>query len=352
MKKVKVTASKSYEIFIGENLISSLGETIREISKASKIAIVTDDNVDPIYGAMAQESLEMSGFLVSKIVLANGEQSKNGENLINILNFFARQQITRTDLALALGGGVIGDIAGFAAAVYLRGIEYVQVPTTLLAQVDSSVGGKTAIDLEAGKNLAGAFWQPKRVVCDYLTLKTLNPQVFSDGCAEVIKYGVLGDRLLFDHLMAKGKDFDTQYVISRCVEMKRDLVEMDERDTGERRLLNLGHTLGHAVEKCSGYGVSHGAAVAIGMTVVSKAAALQGFCSLQMAEDIEKILTKFDLPTHTSFRLDELIGAMAQDKKREGTEISVIVPLEIGKCEIVPMGMDRLKIFMKAGLEA
>ena len=265
MKTVKVSASKEYEVIIGSGLLLSAGEKIRAVApKAEKAAIVSDDNVAPIYLEKVEKSLQAQGFQVCSFVFPHGEGSKNGRTYLEILNFMAANHISRSDLAIALGGGVVGDITGFAAATYLRGIKYVQLPTSLLAMVDSSVGGKTAIDLDEGKNLAGAFCQPELVLCDLDTLQTLSPDFFTDGCAEVLKYGVLGDRVLFDHLKERGQDFDREYVISRCVEMKRDYVCEDEFDNGVRRKLNLGHTIGHAIEKCSDYTIPHGHAVAAG----------------------------------------------------------------------------------------
>ena len=212
--------------------------------------------------------------------------------------------MTRSDLIVALGGGVTGDLAGFAAATYLRGIRFIQIPTTLLAAVDSSVGGKTAIDLPAGKNLAGAFYQPDLVLRDTDTPATLPEDIFRDGCAEVIKYGVLYDPELFVLLEKEGPAFDRETVISRCIQHKRDVVQLDERDTGLR--MKLGHTIGHGIEKCSNYTISHGKAVAAGMAIVSRSASALGHCCGETCKRIEKVLEEFSLPITTCFSAEEL----------------------------------------------
>ena len=261
-----------------------------------------------------------------------------------MLNFLAENQITRSDCIIALGGGVVGDLTGFAAATYLRGIQYVQVPTSLLAMVDSSVGGKTAIDLGAGKNLAGAFHQPSLVLCDTDTLNTLPEEIFIDGCAEVIKYGILYDVDLFSHLEEKGLGFDRESVIRRCVELKRNVVMEDEFDTGARMKLNLGHTIGHGVEAVSNYAISHGKAVAIGMAIISRA--------VRCADSgrIEAILKQFRLPTTTEYCAADLFSHALSDKKRTGGTVNLIVPRAIGDCAIVPTPVDNLKSLIEAGL--
>ena len=256
MNAVTVRASRQYDILIGQGLLPTLGAEAKKLGKAQKICVVSESSVYPLYGAAAEESLKSAGFSVVSYVFPAGEESKNGQVFLDLLNFLAENRLTRSDLIVALGGGVVGDLAGFAAASYLRGIRFIQVPTTLLAAVDSSVGGKTAIDLPAGKNLAGAFCQPSLVLCDTDTLNSLPLDIFRDGCAEVIKYGVLYDTKLFAHLEEKGLSFDREAVITRCVELKRDVVMEDEFDTGARMKLNLGHTVGHGVEAKSHFAIS------------------------------------------------------------------------------------------------
>lgn len=350
MKVIEVKASHVYQVLIGSGLLPSFGEKVRSLCKGNKVAVISDSNVFPLHGETAVNSLTKAGFSVINYVLPAGEESKTGAVYLDLLNFLAENQLTRSDCLIALGGGVVGDLTGFAAATYLRGIDYIQVPTTLLAAVDSSVGGKTAIDLPAGKNLCGAFYQPRLVLCDTDTLNTLPQDVFRDGCAEVIKYGVLYDPALFDHLTEKGIDFHREQVIARCVELKRNVVMEDEFDTGTRMKLNLGHTIGHSVEAKSNFTLSHGKAVAIGMSIVAKAAALNGHCSVETAKLIISTIDAFGLPTATEYDAQSLFDLALSDKKRLGGTVNLIVPVEIGNCTIYPMDITKLKSFIEAGL--
>ena len=283
-------------------------------------------------------------------VFEAGEGSKTPKTYFDILNFLAENRLSRTDIIVALGGGVVGDIAGFAAATYLRGICYIQIPTSLLAMVDSSVGGKTAIDLPVGKNLVGAFKQPSLVICDTSVLTTLPRSQFLDGCAEVIKYGILYSEELFSHLRSAVLGFNRESVIARCVELKRDVVLEDEFDTGSRMKLNLGHTIGHSVEQCSHYAIPHGKAVAIGMAIVSRAAAKRNICAISTATEICELLEQFGLPVGSSFAAQELHAVSLSDKKRTGNIVNLIVPEKIGHCSIRPTHIDELKSFIEAGL--
>ena len=350
MKTVTVNASKTYDIKICSGLLETVGKEAAKLGKAEKVCIVSDSNVFPLYGQKAVASLEASGFTVSTFVFPAGEESKNSNTFLTLLNELAESQLTRTDLIVALGGGVVGDLAGFAASCYLRGIRFIQIPTTLLAAVDSSVGGKTAIDLPAGKNLAGAFCQPSLVLCDTDTLNTLPEEFFRDGCAEVIKYAVLYDPFLFDTLQKSGLSFDREAIIARCVELKRDVVMEDEFDTGSRMKLNLGHTIGHGVEAKSNFTVSHGKAVAIGMAIVARAAAKRGMCTADCSEQIQKLLKRFGLPQDTVYSAEELFHCALSDKKRSGSTVRLIIPREIGYCEIVPTPVTELTSFIEAGL--
>ena len=350
MKTVTVRASKTYEIKIGPGLLDTVGTEAAKLGKAEKVCLVSDSNVFPLYGQKVTASLENAGFCVSTFVFPAGEENKNGNTFLSLLNTLAEQQLTRTDLIVALGGGVVGDLAGFAAACYLRGIRFIQIPTTLLAAVDSSVGGKTAIDLPAGKNLAGAFCQPSLVLCDTDTLNTLPREFFRDGCAEVIKYAVLYDPALFETLQQNELAFDREAVIARCVELKRDVVMEDEFDTGSRMKLNLGHTIGHGVEACSHFAVSHGKAVAIGMAIVARAAEKTGTCSTDCSEKIQKRLQSFGLPIDTVYSAADLFRCALSDKKRSGSTVWLIIPREIGSCEIVPTPVSQLTTFIEAGL--
>ena len=334
MTSIHISASRPYDVLIGGGLLPTLGEQAAALCKGRTACIVSDDTVAALYEQTARTALEAAGFTVHTYVFPHGEQSKCGENFLKLLGFLARNQLTRADLLIALGGGVTGDLTGFAAACYLRGVKYIQIPTTLLAMVDSSVGGKTAIDLPEGKNLCGAFWQPALVLCDTDTLKTLPEDIFRDGCAEVLKYGVLGNRAFFDSLRQTHARDQLDAVVSTCVEMKRAIVEDDEFDTGRRQLLNLGHTLGHAIEKNSDFTLSHGQCVAIGMAMIARSAARLGFCSAETRDAIISTLAQYGLPTDTDQTPDAICRAALGDKKRQGKTLTLIVPREIGLCEL------------------
>ena len=341
MKQIEVKASRSYTVTVGSNLLQSVTKLICD---ASNVCIVSDSNVWPLYGKNLREHLSEKGALVGYYVFPAGERSKNVENFLDLLNFLSVNGYTRSDCIIALGGGVVGDLAGFAAATYLRGIPYIQIPTSLLAMVDSSVGGKTGIDLPLGKNLCGAFYQPNAVICDIDVLNTLPEDIFRDGCAEIIKYAVLFDAELFALLENDGVNFNREEVIARCIQWKRDVVAADEFDRGQRMLLNLGHTIGHAIEKCSNYGISHGKAVAIGLAMV---------CRASKCPDTERIialLEKFGLPTTTDLPAKDLWKAALSDKKRSADTVNLIVPRNIGDCAIVPTPVESLKSFIEEGM--
>ena len=350
MTTIEVNASKTYSVEIGRGLLPQLGEKVAALGKAKKVCIVSESNVWPLYGAGAELSLHSAGLDTCHFVFPAGEESKNGATYLELLNFLAESRLTRSDIIVALGGGVVGDLAGFAAATFLRGIRFVQVPTTLLAAVDSSVGGKTAIDLPAGKNLAGAFCQPSLVVCDLDCLDSLPEEIFRDGCAEVIKTAILFDGKLFMELVRDGLGFDRESVIARCVAHKRDIVNADEFDRGERQKLNLGHTIGHGVEALSHFTLSHGKSVAIGTAIVARAAANLGICNFGVSARIQWLLQSFGLPIFTGSSAEELMTMALSDKKRSGSTVNLIVPTEIGNCAIRPTPVDEIESFIQAGL--
>ena len=351
MRTLSVSASSDYLVEIAPGLLDALGErTVKLLPRAQIAVIVSDEHVFPLHGERAHAALAASGFTVLTYIVPPGEATKNPGTLISLLSFLAENRVARTDVLVALGGGMVGDLTGFAAAVYMRGVAYIQCPTTLLAAADSSVGGKTAVDLPEGKNLMGAFWQPGAVLCDTGTLGTLPAEIFSDGCAEVVKTALLFDTALFSTLCRTGPDFDREDVIARCVAHKRDVVASDEFDTGTRALLNLGHTLGHAVEACSGYRLSHGRSVAVGTAVVCRAAARAGLCDPGLPRIVESLLASFGLPTNTELSMSELLPVMLSDKKRSADRVKVIVPRRVGKSEIRPMTADELRDFMEGGL--
>lgn len=352
MRSVTVKTSATYEVLIGSGLLQKAGEEVKKVISPCKAAIVTDSTVVHLYEETVCKSLTEAGFSVCTFVFPAGEASKNIHTLSHLLEFLAKEEMTRTDMIVALGGGVTGDLAGFGAAVYLRGIPFVQIPTTFLAAIDSSVGGKTAVDLEAGKNLAGAFYQPKLVLCDTDVLQTLPEVVFADGIAEALKYGVLGDAALFEKIA--GGDFrqDLEEIIETCVSMKRDVVEEDEFDTGKRQLLNLGHTFGHAIEQKSHFQMTHGHAVAIGMHLIAKAAEAKGIAEKGTAAAIAKALEQNQLPKETEFSPAEVAEGTLRDKKRRGGTISFVFPKKIGACEIVKIPVEEVEALARTAMES
>lgn len=349
MITVKVNTALSYDVLVGKGLLDGCGEMIKKIMPCAKAAVVTDSNVAPLYLDRVTKSLERAGYKTDSFVFEAGEESKNICTLSDLLEFLAQREYTRSDLLVALGGGVTGDLTGFAAAVYLRGMEFVQIPTTLLAAVDSSVGGKTAVDLKAGKNLAGAFKQPKAVVMDTDTLDTLPDEEFSNGMAEVIKYGILFDRELFEMCLNPKKDVEG--LISQCVTHKARVVEHDEFDRGERKLLNLGHTIGHAIEKASEFSVPHGAAVAIGTAMISRAGEKLGYTEKGTADTVVKMLKENSLPTECEYAPELLAEIALSDKKRDGQKISLIIPKRIGECFISDQPIEKLSDYVEAGMK-
>ena len=351
MKEVTVNASSSYNILIEKEILWSAGKYIKRLLGDKKLCIVTDDTVDALYSKPLEDSLKSQNLSFIKFVIPHGEASKNASNLISLLEFLATNRITRSDALIALGGGVVGDLTGFAAGVYLRGIKFIQIPTTLLAMVDSSVGGKTAIDLQAGKNLAGVFHQPALVLCDPDTLDTLSNEIFADGCAEVIKYGIINDKDFFN-LLKLGIRNNIEDVIKQCVTNKAKIVELDEFDNGTRQLLNLGHTIGHAIELCSELRVSHGSAVAIGTVIATKIAVNLNLCSKQDLNEIIDLLHSVGLPTECPYTASALYSVASADKKRSGDSISLILPYGIGNCKIYKVDICNLEALIEKGLNS
>ena len=351
IQTIQVNTTPAYEVSIGGGILHTCGQHLRKVLAPCHAAVITDSTVMPLYLESVRSSLKEAGFTVSSYVFPAGEAHKTMDTLAEILEFLAEERLTRTDCIVALGGGVTGDMAGFAAAVYLRGIRCVQIPTTLLSAVDSSVGGKTAIDLKAGKNLAGAFLQPSAVLCDTDCLASLPAEVFADGAAEAIKTGVLCDESLFSLFETGHLETDPAEVIARCVAYKAGVVERDEKEQHERKLLNLGHTVGHAVEKCSGYTIAHGHAVAIGLAIIARAAETLGWTEEPIAERIIACLQKNGLPTGTEYSAEDLAHAASADKKRAGNDITLVIPKKIGVCELKKVPVADLLAVISAGLE-
>ena len=346
MRKVRVTASRSYDVLIGENIVLDAGKYIEEaLGGRPRLAVITDDRVNGLHGDTLERSL--LGFDFVKFVFKNGERSKNIGTYGEILEFLAENNITRTDAVVAFGGGVVGDIAGFAASTFLRGIRFIQIPTTLLAMVDSSVGGKTAIDLDGGKNLCGTFWQPSLVLCDHSFLSTLPDEIFSDGMAEVIKYGVIRDRDLFELLIKEDAKKNMEEVIQRCVSIKRDIVNEDERDLGSRALLNFGHTAAHSIEKISGF---DGRAVGMGMIIASRGAESMGICKKDTTEDIIKAVKLYGLDTDCPYSAKDIYSISLSDKKRSGEYITLVLPERTGECILKKIHINDAGAFFEGAL--
>lgn len=349
MRRIRVEASRSYEVLIERGLLDRAGEVLRSVTKAEKALLVAGEHVLPLYAARVQASLKAAGFRVRVVPIPSGESAKSLDTYALLLQAASEEQLSRSDAFVALGGGVTGDLTGFAAATWQRGAAFMQIPTTLLAMVDSSVGGKTALNLPSGKNQVGAFYQPCAVLCDPDVLRTLPEEEYRAGSAEVLKYGLLGSAAFLEQLEGTPIREQEESVIENCIAMKRDIVHEDEFDRGQRQLLNLGHSFGHAIEACSGFTVLHGEAVAIGMALMARAAANRGYCSAETAERTLAVLRQYGLPTRTPYTSRELEEALLADKKRRGGVMTLVVPREISRCELVSVPVSELSDWLKAG---
>lgn len=350
MREIPISAAAPYRVLVGSGLLEKAGGYISETVRPCRVALITDSTVSDLYADTVQKSMEEAGYSVCRFVFPAGESSKTLDTYRQILCFLAEQRLTRTDAVVALGGGVTGDMTGFAAATYLRGIRFVQIPTTFLAAVDASVGGKTAVDLPAGKNLVGAFWPPALVLCDCDTFATLPPVTFADGVAETIKHGLIADPDFFRYLQSCDIRKDIEKVVCRNVEIKRDFVQADEREAGRRRMLNFGHTVGHAIEACSDYTWSHGQAVAAGMVCASRAAEKLGFGGAVTA-DVIRILERYGLPVSCDFPPAALCEKALGDKKRTGDTVHVIYLTEIGRSASFALPVGEMERYIRLGME-
>ena len=350
MYDITVNASKTYHVYAGSCLLEKTGEYAKNAGLSGKAAIISDDMVAPLYADKVRTSLEEKGFEVCEFIFEHGEKSKNSDTFIEILNFLAQNHFSRTDTLFALGGGVTGDMTGFCAASFMRGINYVQLPTSLLAMVDSSVGGKTAIDLKYGKNLAGAFYQPEFVLCDINSLQTLPEDFFADGMAEVIKYAMIYDESI-EELIVNGAKKNLEKLIARCIEIKSEVVRLDEFEGGLRKILNFGHTAGHAVEASSEYTISHGRAVAIGMHLVANALEKEGDCKQGTTQRLVKMLDICGLSHACPYSAEILADAAKSDKKASGASIDLVTVSCVGKSDYKKISMDELKRLISKGLE-
>ena len=348
MRTLHTAASRPYDIVIGPGLLKEAGERSRRINCGVRVLLVSDSNVAPLYADTVAESYAAAGYRVTRFVFPAGEESKRLSTIAALYEQLAADGLTRADLIAALGGGVTGDMAGFAAATWLRGIDFVGLPTSLLAQVDSSVGGKTGVDIPQGKNLVGAFWPPRLVLADTDALSTLPADILSDGMAEVVKAACIKDESFFHWLSRQDalSDENLPETVSRAVDIKRRVVESDEREAGERRLLNFGHTLGHALEAQSHFRLSHGRAVAAGMMLVTRAAERKGLTAPGTAEDIAALLRRYGLPDGDGTPPEEYLPYAALDKKRAGDSLSLVLLHRIGDGYIHPIPADSLPAFV------
>lgn len=351
MIKISVGSERKYDIIIQNGILYNCGQYIKEITRSRRVLVVTDSNVAKLYSDTVLQSLENSGFETSLFIFEAGEQSKNLATIEKMLDSMCNFGLSRSDLVVALGGGVCGDMVGFASAIYLRGIDFIQIPTTLLSQIDSSVGGKTGCDLAAGKNLAGAFHNPALVIIDPDTLSTLPQRFFNDGMAEAIKYGCIKSPKLFYSIETQDPNAFLLDLIKDCIEIKRDIVERDFKESGERMLLNFGHTLGHALERHYDYKhLTHGEAVAIGMALVTKAAENHGFCDIGSYQRLKNCLEKYSLPFSTTVPIETLVKYCQADKKRRGADLNLVLIKEIGQSFIHKIKADELYNFLEGGM--
>lgn len=400
MKKIEInTLSRKYNVLLEPGILADAGTHILHAldltdGSGKKLCVVTDATVNELYGGEDQSlmtSLKSARFDVYKYVYPGGEDHKNLVTVEDIMNYLVSKHFNRGDLLVAFGGGITGDIAGFTAAIYMRGIKYIQIPTTLLSSVDSSVGGKTGVNLKAGKNLTGAFWQPELVLFDPDVLDTLHYKQLLDGMGEMLKAGMIADKTLIWHILTAGSkpsetlnngthEFDEatdipfdkypEYTapyrdgmppifvnkealidaIAGAINIKRMIVEDDEREQGRRKLLNFGHTIAHSIEKCSNYKISHGNAVAIGMCIVSTAADRLGWSREPSSETLKKIINYFGYPIDIKYSSGELATAALNDKKAGSSSVSIIYALKPGECVSREVQFDKLKDFIETGL--
>ncbi len=342
MKTTVTTSTGEYPVITGHGILKDFADLTQICREGTKAAVVTDDNVAPLW---LDRLLSVLPEGTLRYVIPHGEKSKNWTLAGELLEKLAADGFCRDDTLVALGGGVVGDITGFVASVYMRGVPYVQVPTTLLAAIDSSVGGKTAVDLKAGKNLAGRIYPPKAVVCDLDTLATLPRSEWKCGLGEAVKYALLAGGEIFD-IMERGAGAENlERLIDLCVDYKRRIVEADENEGGLRRLLNLGHTVGHAIEAESALGFPHGVCVAMGIKVIARASVSAGYLPKDEYLRISALLQKYGFP-ECPYPLRSVIMHAAHDKKISGGKINAVVIRGIGRCETVPMTLDELKEFV------
>jgi 3-dehydroquinate synthase len=342
MNRIKINLDKrsvkSHEIYIGKDIIDRIGVLITKKNWANRLFIITDSNVASIHGDAFRAALTGGGLNVEQIAIPAGEKSKNIETVLHLAGELMDRGADRQSGIVALGGGVVGDLAGFLASIFMRGIPYIQVPTSLIAQVDSSIGGKTGIDLPTGKNLLGTFTQPKAIFINIGFLKTLPAEELNNGLAEVIKYGIIDDPFILDELeknpdaVRNGDEGVLERIVSKCCGIKKGIVEIDEKEKGVRRILNFGHTLGHAIEAESGYAVSHGRAVTLGMLGAAKISERLGHLHEKDRLRIENLIAALDLPRAIPAKIgtDGILARLRSDKKKDGESVRFVLLKKLG----------------------
>ncbi|MBR6340823.1 MAG: 3-dehydroquinate synthase [Treponema sp.] len=341
METIRVDVENPYDVLVGPGLLAQSGALIKDVdSRIQKLLIVSDSNVAKLYKDALAGVLRGAGFEVFDFVFDTGEQSKNLETVGAILSVLAENAFTRTDAVVALGGGVATDMAGFAASIFLRGIKVFQIPTSLLAQVDASVGGKTGVDLPEGKNLVGAFWQPSLVIADTKLLASLDDEIFTEGMAEVIKYAFIWDEDFYKKLLNRvtKNSPELEKIVACCIQIKADVVSQDEHDNGLRQLLNFGHTIGHVIEARSNFTVSHGFAVAKGMERISRGSPVH--------DELVQMLKMYELPCDDPISADQIMAGIMNDKKKRGSNITAVVVNKIGKGELKPMPVEEFRNYL------
>ena len=343
MERVTIHTEPAYDALVGRGLLDRAGEEAAKVLRGKALLIVTDEHVAPLYLERVRASFGAAGFRAETFVIGCGEAWKTLATVEKVLEAADAAGLTRADFFCALGGGVVGDLTGLCAALYQRGVDFVQIPTTLLAMADASVGGKTAVNLPGGKNLCGAFHQPRLVLCDPDTLASLPAPVYAEGMAEVIKHGALGGGEMLDLIQSGG---DMEQLIAENIRIKSRVVSEDEKESGVRQLLNLGHTFGHAIEKLNGYTIYHGEGVSVGMMIAACAAEKAGRCVPGVRAELREMLEKAGLPVTTPFSAAEVARAARNDKKRRGDRITVVLPAERGRCELVRLPVEELEGFI------
>ena len=350
MIELTINTVKPYPVQIGAGLLAQAGALSAPLIAGRKALIAAGERVFSLYGAALRRSLEDAGFCVYSSVYPSGEDAKTPETMMGILDALSRNDFSRADAVFALGGGVTGDMAGLAAALYQRGLACVLLPTTLLAAVDASVGGKTAVNLPKGKNQMGVFSQPRLVLCDTDTFHTLPDEIWREGWAEIIKTSFLRPGRLQRLLEEERPEARLEEIIALCLQTKGELIAADEYDHGVRRLLNFGHTIAHAIEHGTSYRWSHGAAVAAGMAMITRAACALGYCDGECVQTLESLLARFSLPTRCELGREQLLAAMRADKKRSDGRINLVVARRYGCCEVIEVDVDKLGDWLDAGL--